>query len=195
MNTTLFSSSHEMFAGLIIGILFGFFLQKANVTRSLTIVGQLLLKDFTVMKVIMTAIAVGSLGLYTFQYYLQNVEFIISSTTLAAALIGGGIFGIGMAILGYCPGTCVGALAEKCRNAGIGFVGMIIGAGLYAEVYPWIARYIKPARLINKMTIPQYFELSPWMFIGGICFVVLTWIFVDNFRKKNNLILLRKKGQ
>jgi len=184
MNTHLFSSPTEIFVGLIIGIFFGFFLQKASVTRFSTIVDQLLLRNFTVMKVIMTAIAVGSFGLYALKYYFFDAELIISSTTLLAAAVGGGIFGIGMAVLGYCPGTCVGALAEKAKDAWFGIIGMVFGAGIYAEIFIWIKQNIKPDEQINKTTLDQYFGISPWVFIFMSCLVVAGFVFADIFRRK-----------
>lgn len=183
MNTALFTSFPEVLAGLFVGLFFGFFLQKAHVTRFSTIVGQLILKDFTVMKVIMTAIACGSLGLYLLKLFFPEIELIISSTTLLAAALGGGIFGIGMAILGYCPGTCVGALAEKTKDARFGILGMILGAALYAEIYPWIHNTLKPACLITKVTLPEYFQLSPWLFIALCGSVVAVFILCDKKRK------------
>jgi len=173
-----------MFAGLIIGVFFGFFLQKANVTRFSTIVDQLLLKNFTVMKVIMTVIAVGSFGLYTMKYYFFDAALIIGSTTLLAAAVGGGIFGIGLAVLGYGPETCVGALAEKAKDAWFGIIGMIFGAGIYAEMFTWIKQNIKPDEQINKTTIAQHFGVSPWVFIFMSCLVVAAFIFADVVRKK-----------
>lgn len=172
MNTFLFASFSELLGGLLVGIVFGFLLQKAHVTRFSTIVGQLLLKDLTVMRVILTAIAVGSFGLYFLKMVFFDVELEISSTTLLAASVGGGIFGIGMAALGYCPGTCVAALAEKDRNARYGILGMLVGAGIYAEAYSWITLHFKPTSHFNKETLAEYFEISPWIFILALWFIV-----------------------
>ena len=184
MNTHLFATPTEVIAGLIVGLFFGFLLQRAGVTRFSTIVGQLLLKDFTVMKVIMTAIAFGSLGLYTIKSIFLDVDPVISTTTLFAALTGGGIFGVGMAVLGFCPGTCVGALAEKAKDAWFGLAGMILGAGLYAEIFPWVTQQFKPASEINKTTLAHYFNVSPWIFIGSACLVVAFLVFTDNRAKR-----------
>lgn len=184
MNISFLSFPIEIIAGLMIGVMFGFILNKANVTRFSTIVQQLLLKDFTVMKVIMTAIATGSLLLYFLKDQFHYSAFIITPTTLTTALLGGGIFGIGMAVLGFCPGTCVGALSTRAKDAWFGVVGMILGAGLYAEVFPWIEQSIKPREELSKITLPEYFEISPWFFIGGAVLCVLCFIFFDTAQKK-----------
>ena len=129
METTLFASWTELISGLLVGIAFGFFLRKAYVTRFQVIVGQLLLKDFTVMKVMMSAIAFGSLGIYL----LAPSSLLIDPAPLTGALVGGGIFGIGMAVMGFCPGTGIGALADGARDMWFGLLGMIVGAGIFAE--------------------------------------------------------------
>ncbi len=167
MNISLISNLFELVAGLGVGMVFGFLLNKAGVTRFQTIAGQLMLKDFTVMKVIMTAITTGSLILFATKEFIVDVPLIISSTTLLAALLGGGIFGIGMATLGYCPGTCVGALSFKSKDVWAGIVGMFVGVILYAEIYPWVQTYLKPAHLISKATLAEYFNVSPWYIIAA----------------------------
>ena len=183
MNTTLFSSPAEMMAGLFVGLIFGFLLNKAHVTRFSTIVGQLMLKDFTVMKVILTAIATGSLFLYAFKGYVFDVPLSISATTLVAAFVGGNIFGVGMAVLGFCPGTCVGALTLRAKDAWLGILGMIVGAGFYAEMFPWIRQTIKPEHEFSKITLSEHFGITPWFFIGGVVMVVVGLIFLDKYRK------------
>lgn len=57
----------QLLRGLIFGILFGFLLQKGGVTKYDVIVGQLLLEDFTVLKIMLTAVLVGAVGLRLFQ--------------------------------------------------------------------------------------------------------------------------------
>lgn len=188
MNTSLFSAPTEVIAGLVIGLLFGFLLQKAHVTRFTTIVGQLRLKDFTVMKVIMTAIASGSFFLYLFTAFFPETSLIISTTTLFTAALGGAIFGVGMAVLGYCPGTCIGALAERAKDALCGVLGLIVGAALYAEIAPWIKETIKPDSEINKTTLPEYFAISPWVFISGAFLVVALFLLIEKGRAKTKVL-------
>lgn len=191
MNIEFFSLK-ELFSGLLVGALFGFFLRKGNVTRSSTIINQLRLKDFTVMKVIMTAIATGSFWLFLLKGSFTTIDIkpIISSTTLLAALVGGGIFGLGMAMLGYCPGTCVGALAEKDKSAWFGLVGMIAGSAIYAEIFPKI-QHFKPLKDINKSTLYEFFAISPWLIVGATFLVIITMLLIDLKISKNKLKTLK----
>jgi hypothetical protein len=53
--------------GLVFGIVFGFLLHKGGVTNYDVIIGQLLLTDFTVLKIMLSAVVVGAIGIHTLQ--------------------------------------------------------------------------------------------------------------------------------
>jgi len=90
----------RLILGLVSGILFGIFLDKGRLTKYDTIVGQFLLRDFTMLKVILSAVIVGSAGVY-FLLYLNAVQLHITPIFPARLLIGSALFGVGMALLGY----------------------------------------------------------------------------------------------
>lgn len=100
-----------LFYGLITGILFGFLLQKGEVLRYDKQIGALRLQDMTIVKFMLSHIAVAMVGVY-FLYDLGIVKLSIKSTILGGVVIGAIIFGIGWGLLGYCPGTSLGALGE-----------------------------------------------------------------------------------
>jgi len=172
----------ELLSGLMVGIGFGFLLRKGHVTRFNVIVGQLALKDFTVMKIILTAIAAGSVGMYALMTWFPGYEFMIAPTTLLAAAVGGGIFGIGMAVMGYCPGTGVAALADGAHDMWFGVLGMITGAALYAQNYTWITGKLKPACCMTTATLSHYFGMSPWVVIALIAFGLYALSFLPDSR-------------
>lgn len=179
MEIPIFSGWSDLFTGLFAGVVFGFLLQKGSVTRFSTIVNQLLLHDFTVMKVMLTAIAVGGSMIYGLQYLGSDVELNISSTTLFSSLFGGAVFGVGMVVMGYCPGTGVAALADGAKDMWFGFIGMIVGAALYAELFPLIQNTLKPASQLVKTTLPEYFGVSPWVFLILVWSAVVILVFLD----------------
>lgn len=179
MNISLFSSLKEVFGGLLIGFLFGFLLNKAKVTHFKTIKKQLLLQDFTVMKVMLTAIATGSLGLYLYDKFIEHRQVIISTTSLKAAFVGGSIFGLGMAIVGLCPGTCIGALATKSKEAFYGFLGMVMGALLYGQVAIDVNKYFKNPGQIDKSTLDVLLNVHPIIIIGIVSLAVLGLFFFE----------------
>ncbi|MGD8649825.1 MAG: YeeE/YedE thiosulfate transporter family protein, partial [Desulfobacterales bacterium] len=99
----------QLLLGLAIGFCFGFLLQKGGVTRYDVIMGQLLLQDWTVVKVILTAILTGMIGIYLLR--IPGLAKLHTwSGSFGSTVIGGLIFGVGFAILGYCPGTLAGAV-------------------------------------------------------------------------------------
>ena len=186
METNLFATFGELFTGLLAGIAFGFLLRKAYVSRFDVIVGQLLFKDFTVMKVMMTAVAVGSALIYTLVALQPSLSLNISATTLFAALVGGAVFGIGMAIMGYCPGTAVAALADGAKEMWYGILGMIVGAAIYAELFPWIQSTIKPTHEIVKTTLPEHFGISPWVFVGPLVLAIIVAVIFHRLHLRKN---------
>lgn len=125
----------KLIQGLVIGILFGFFLQKGGVTQYDVIMGQLRLTDFTVIKVILTAIVVSMLGVSYF-YPKGMVPVKTKEGSIKNAIIGGLIFGIGFGLLGYCPGTIAGAIGNGYLDAVTGgFIGIVLGTVIYAMMY------------------------------------------------------------
>src|SRR5215210_6760396 len=117
----------NLMLGLLTGIGFGFLLQKGRVAKYQTVLGQLLLKDWTVFKVMITAIVTGAVGVY-FLVERGAATLDIWPFQPAAMLLGAILFGVGIAIIGYCPGTGMAGAGEGSRDAMIGVVGMIAGA-------------------------------------------------------------------
>lgn len=160
--------------GLVTGVLFGFLLQKGRVLRFDKQIGAMLLKDMTIFKFMLSAILVGMVGILL----LSNLEIITLShkpMNVGAVLLGGALFGAGWAIMGYCPGTSVGALAEGRWHAIWAIAGMLAGAALYAEAYPYLATgFLKWADL-GKITLPGVLGVNPWAVIPvlGVAFILI----------------------
>ena len=90
----------RLLLGLLTGILFGFILQKARLTRYATIVGFFRLTDLTMLKVMMAAIVAGMVGVYAL-HDLGLVNLHVKPIVLGANLVGGLLFGVGMLLLGF----------------------------------------------------------------------------------------------
>jgi uncharacterized membrane protein YedE/YeeE len=172
----------EQIIGLVTGILFGFLLQKGRALRFEKQVGALLLRDMTIVKFMLSAILVGMVGMTL----LSNAGIIAlshKSANLGALLVGGALFGIGWALLGFCPGTSLGALGEGRWHALFGIAGMLAGAALYAELYPFFKSTVLAWKDLGKVGLPEMLGVSPWMVIGVFAIFSLslsTW-----FEKKN----------
>lgn len=174
----------RLILGLFTGILFGVFLQKGQVAKYNKIVGQFLLKDFTVFKVMLSAVVVGSIGVYL-MVGLNVAELHIKPLLLGGVILGAIIFGIGMVTLGYCPGTCLAAVGEGRIDALGGVFGGLVGAGLYAHVYPFFKETVLKWGALGKLTFPQTLNLSPWIviiFLTALSTIVFT--FIEKYEKR-----------
>lgn len=70
-------------------------------------------------------------------------------------------------MLGYCPGTSLGALGEEGRlDALVGIAGMLAGAALYAEVYPWLKTSVLTWGQYGQLTLPQLVGVNHWLVIA-----------------------------
>jgi len=167
----------DLILGLITGIFFGFFLQKGQALKYDKQLGMLRFKDFTILKVMVSAILVGMVGIYFF-VDMGIGKLNLKPTILGANIIGGLIFGLGWGMLGYCPGTAVGATGEGRFDAFWGGVfGMLVGAGIFAEVYPLIQDNFLKWGMLGKLTIPKVFGINHWIAIP-IVWVVLILVLV-----------------
>lgn len=154
------NNTKKLLQGLVIGVLFGFFLQKGGVTSYDVLVGQLRLTDFTVVKIILTAIVISMLGV-SYLYPKGLVPVKTKKGSIKNAIIGGLIFGVGFGLLGYCPGTIAGAIGSGAVDALIGgFMGIVLGTVLYAMMY-------KKLEKKGILTTDKYSEYSLFHKITG----------------------------
>ena len=156
----MFDEPLKLVLGLVTGIVFGVLLQKGQVAKFHRILGQFLLKDWTVFKIMATAIVVGSIGVHAL-IALGLASFHIQTASVGRMLIGGTLFGIGMAIFGLCPGTSVAACGEGRRDAMIGVLGKFFGAGTYVALFARLQLVFKPMSDWDKVTLPQVIPAPP----------------------------------
>jgi len=154
--------------GLLIGIAFGFLMQKGGVTRYDVILGQLLLKDFTVVKIMLSAVITSMIGVHLLTS-LGLAELHPKPGSLGGTAIGGLIFGVGFALLGYCPGTLAGAVGNGFLDALVGgLAGIVIGAGLFASLYPVLQRTVLHKADFGDVTLPRLLNVNPWVLVVPI---------------------------
>jgi uncharacterized membrane protein YedE/YeeE len=175
--------THQLIWGLVTGILFGFFLQRGQVLRYDKQIGALRLIDMTILKFMLTAIFVGSVGIYLLKD-LGLVKMSIKSTVLGATIIGGLIFGLGWGLLGYCPGTSIGAIGEGRWDGLWGVLGMLAGAAVYAEAYPLMKRTVLTWGDLGKITLPEILGINHWIVV---LVLVLAGIGLFYWFEKKNL--------
>jgi uncharacterized membrane protein YedE/YeeE len=163
----MFESPEQLALGLITGIAFGFLLQKGRAAKYQTIVGQLLLKDWTVVKIMATAVVVGAVGVYAL-VALGAARLDVWPLQIGGALLGAVLFGIGIAVIGYCPGTGMAGAGEGNRDAAVGVLGMITGAGVYVAAYNRLEPIALALGDLGKVTVPELLGLPPWAVIVAL---------------------------
>ncbi len=143
-----------IFGPLLMGAAFGFLLQQGKVTSCNVIENQFRLRDFTVLKVMGTAIVVGGLGVLLL-IDTGNSKYYVKDANMLAVTTGAALFGVGMVVYGYCPGTALGAIATGSVHALVGAVGMIGGAILYALTFDWLKSHVLNVWSLGKVRLPD----------------------------------------
>jgi len=171
-------SKTRLLKGLGTGIVFGFLLHRGGVTDYNVLVGQLLLEDFTVAKIILTAIVVGMYGVH-FLSDRDIIELRPESGSLRRTIPGGLIFGAGFALVGYCPGTIAGAIGQGSIDALIpGLFGIFTGSFFYAAFYEKYSDSIVKNKFKVK-TLQEFFKVNHWKVIiplSAVIFIFLFWL-------------------
>ncbi|MFM1746977.1 MAG: hypothetical protein RLZZ188_643 [Verrucomicrobiota bacterium] len=156
-----------LFAAVLLGAVFGVLLHRGGVACHAVIVNQFRFRDFTVLKIMLTAIVVGGLGVLALNSAgLANLH--IKAANLLGIVLGAGIFGVGMATLGYCPGTAIAAAAAGSVHALAGLAGAIVGGVLYAFSFPWISAKILPVGALGKVRLPEVTGIPAWLWFTGL---------------------------
>lgn len=163
----MFEEPTKLVLGLLTGVMFGFLLQKGRAAKFHVIIGQFILKDWTVVKIMGTAVVVGAIGVYAL-LAMDLASLHIKPLLWGGVLFGATLFATGMAVLGYCPGTSVAACGEGRRDAMVGVLGMLAGAGAYVALFPVIQPIIKSLGDAGKVTLPEVTGTSPWLWVVGL---------------------------
>ncbi len=168
----------HMIVGLITGCIFGFLLQKGRVLRFEKQLGAMLLQDMTILKFMLSAMLVGMVGIYI----LSDAGMITlshKSMNVGAIAVGAVVFGAGWAVMGYCPGTAVGALGEGRLHAVFAIAGMVVGAAVYARAYPFLKSTLLAWNDTGKISVPEALGVSHWGIIAvfWICTLLVFLLF------------------
>ena len=175
------SSTDGLLLAAIFGLIFGILLNKGRVTDYNVIVNLFRFRDWTVLKIMLTAIVVGGIGVFLMMSAGWLEGYHIKDTNLLGLLLGGGLFGVGMVVYGYCPGTGVAAIATGSLHALVGFFGMVVGGVLYALSFGWVKTNVLSIGAFGKIRLTELVpipEIAWWVILGAgtlVLFRVLGW--------------------
>lgn len=160
----------NLLLGLVLGALFGAVLQLSGASSHTKIINALRLKDLTIIKLILTAIGVGLIGVHLLDAFgLANMK--VKVLYVPGLVVAGLIFGVGFAVAGYCPGTALAAAAEGKPDAWATVLGGLLGALIFAFVFPDLESFLVafgqygPVTVHGALGVPGLMLAAP----AGLC--------------------------
>lgn len=147
--------------GALTGAAFGAVLAASGLSNPRLIIGMLRLEDLRLLKLLVTAIGMGIVGVALLDS-AGAAHLGVKPLHVIALVAGGAIFGIGFAVSGYCPGTSLAAIAEGRRDAIFTAAGGLLGAGAFAFAY----ETLRPL-LIDPLSFGSP-TLHSWLDVPGL---------------------------
>ena len=149
-------------SGLLLGGAFGFVLERAGFGNPNKLTGQFRLTDWSVFKVMFTAIVFSAVGLLILEKVgvVDGGNLFVPPSFLGAAALGGAFVGAGFAIWGYFPGTSVVGLLSGRMDAGIFLIGLLLGTIVFAGIYPSIESLTTLGEIANADSLPELLSVS-----------------------------------
>lgn len=156
----------EIASALLLGFAFGWLLHKAGLTHYERIVGVYRLRDMTVIQFMLTALVVATVLVQASVDLGLSRTLPVPAAFLVANLVGGLLFGIGMATSGYCTGTVVAQAGEGRLDAILGGLpGLIVGAIVFGLLEPHVMPVITRVAPLGRTTLPALLGANPWLVI------------------------------
>ncbi|MGD9978781.1 MAG: DUF6691 family protein [Bacteroidales bacterium] len=173
----------QIIIGLAIGLIFGYALQRTGVTKYPRVTGMLLLKDFKILKFMLTAVTFSMIGFYALGS-LGVIELHPKALDWGK-LVGGLIFGTGMGLLGYCPGTLFARIGEAKKDAWIGLLGMVLGVLFFAINVKFFKTNLMTKSINGDISVAL--GVNEWVIIpiAALIFIGIIYLAnkVDDFKK------------
>ncbi len=166
----LFGEELSLIIAFIIGIGFGFFLERAGFGSARKLAAQFYFYDMTVFKVMFTAIVTAMLGVYFLGVFgLLDVNLIYYTPTyIVPQIVGGFLLGFGFILGGYCPGTSVVSTSVGRIDGLFFLLGVFLGILFYGEVYPLISDFVHSTAM-GKQTLYGVLHIP----YGVVVFIVV----------------------
>ena len=157
-------------SALGVGLVFGWFLERGGLGNARKLAAQFYLTDFTVMKVMFSAIITAMLGLFWLAWagLLDLSRVYIPETFIAPQLVGGLLFGVGFILAGLCPGTACVAAATGRRDGLTAVAGLLVGVFLFAEIAS-AGRSFLESTFRGALTLPEALHLPH----GAVVFAIV----------------------
>lgn len=169
-----FSTPEFVFWALVLGFFFGFFLERAGFSSALKLTGQFYFRDFSVLKVMFTAIIVAMVGIGYLSMigWLDMSQVYVPPAFIWPQLAGGLLLGAGFIVGGYCPGTSVVAAAIGKLDAVFFMIGIFAGIFLFGVAEPSFEGFNSSGSL-GPLTLPLWLNLNTGIVVLAIVAVAV----------------------
>lgn len=164
----------SLVAAVAIGIAFGAALERAGLGSARKLVGQFFVTDLTVFQVMFTAIVVALLGVFWLERFgvLDASRVAVPETFLAPQIVGGLVFGAGMAMGGLCPGTsCVAAATGRGDGVAV-LLGILAGVLVTGLAFEWLQPFYESTAL-GPLTVPDWLGVTPGVIVLAVVAIAL----------------------
>ena len=170
----LFQDEVSLVVAFVIGIGFGFFLERGGFGNGRKLAAQFYFTDMTVLKVMFTAIVTAMVGLYYLSVFgvVDLALVYVNPTYLLPQVLGGLILGIGFVIGGYCPGTSCVAVSTGRIDGLVYLMGIVAGVFVFGEAYP-LVKGLYFATPMGQITLPQLFNLPYGVLVFAVVAMAL----------------------
>jgi uncharacterized protein len=175
-------------SGLLSGVLFGYVLESAGFGSPRKLTAQFRFSDWSVFKVMFTAVIVAAIGLYgaAASGLMPANGIYIPTTFFWATLTGGILVGAGMAVGGYCPGTSAVGLASGRLDSLFFMVGMVLGTGVFASMFDSIKDFYLAAPGPEAQTLSDLFGVPTWAVLAALVVMAALGFMLGNWFERRH---------
>lgn len=157
-------------SGLVLGFGFGFVLERAGFGSGCKLTAQFRLTDWSVFKVMFTAIVFAAVGIYLLgrMGWINPGSMYVPTPYLWAIAAGGAAIGAGFAIGGYCPGTSIVGITTGRIDAFLFFIGLLIGTFAFASLFEWMEPLTSAGELTKGDRLPELLGVPEWIVLTAL---------------------------
>jgi uncharacterized protein len=170
----------------LIGIAFGWTLERAGLGSAPKLAGQFYFTDLTVFKVMFSAIVTAMLGAFWLSRLgiLDLSQVYIPETFLLPQLAGGLLFGVGFVVAGLCPGTSCVAAATGRGDGVMVMLGMFAGVLVTGLAFAPL-RHFYESTGHGSLTLPELLRVPTGVVVCGVvAMALIAFQFAERLEKR-----------
>ncbi len=178
----LFTAGGPLVA-VLLGFGFGFVLERAGFGSGCKLTAQFRLTDWSVFKVMFTAIVFTAVGIYALEQLglLQAEAIYVPIPYLWAIAVGGALIGAGFAVGGYCPGTSAVGVMTGRIDAIVFFLGLLVGTYLFAALFPQFDALTTAGEFTQGDRLPEALGVPEWLVLAVLVVAAIGVFFLGGW--------------